>query len=388
MNGDSKPSFSKTWWILFCISILAIALITVSLIDSKDLPITIIGAVLGVVMTVFASFILLKGQSEQQADLVDKQSKLQTELQLKLLKGQSEQQAELADKQSKLQTELQLKLTETQNKIEREGEKETEIFKQKLKNYQEFLNALNEYLSTKERSAKIKLKFQTAALAMHADYYNLADINLIVKTIIDGNNGEDMDDEHLIPELFNLSKIFRNELYGNPANDKIPGYESFENSIASLAQTIENSDVEADSSEIEAEDAQEAADDKEESAENWKEYVQGLKGWKVTYKKGNIVLSNEKTPALIEFKLKSGYYVVASSYGDDKEYPKYLQKDIKTSSRSGANWWRSLNTLRNYRVKSGELVENLSSNDAARALVIRWIDRLIPLADEYTPKND
>ncbi len=362
MNGDSKPSFSKTWWILFSVSILAIALITVALIDSKDLPITIIGAVLGVVMTVFASFILLKGQSEQQA--------------------------ELADKQSKLQTELQLKLTETQNKIEREGEKETEIFKQKLTNYQEFLNALNEYLSTKERSAKIKLKFQTAALAMHADYYNLADINLIVKAIIDGNNGEDMDDEQLIPALFNLSKIFRNELYGKPANDKTPGYERFEESIFSLAQTIENSDVEADSSEIEAEDAQEAADVKEESAENWEEYVEGLKGWKVTYKKGNILLANGKTPAVIEFKLKSGYYVVASSYGDDKEYPKYLQKDIKASSRSGSNWWRSLNTLRNYRVKSGELVENLSTNDAARALVIRWIDRLTALADDYNTKND
>lgn len=360
MNGDSKPSFSKTWWILFSVSILAIAFVTVALIDSKDLPITIIGAVLGVVMTVFASFILLKGQSEQQA--------------------------ELADKQSKLQTDLQLKLAETQNEIEQKGEKETEIFKQKLKIYQSFLDALNEYLSTKERSAKIKLKFQTAALAMHAAYYNLADINLIVKTIIDGNNGEEMDDEQLIPALFNLSKIFRNELY--PDHDKTAGYERFENSIVSLAQTIENSDVEADSSEIEAEDAQEAADDKEENAENWDEYVQGLKGWKVTYKKGNIILSSEKTPALIEFKLKSGYYVVASSYGDDKEYPKYLQKDIKASSRSGTNWWRSLNTLRNYRVKSGELVENLKSNDAARALVIRWINRLMPLADEYTPKND
>ncbi len=361
MNGDSKPSFSKTWWILFSVSILAIALITVALIDSKDLPITIIGAVLGVVMTVFASFILLKGQSEQQA--------------------------ELADKQSKLQTELQLKLTETQNKIEREGEKETEIFKQKLKNYQLFLDALNEYLSTKERSAKIKLKFQTAALAMHADYYNLAEINLIVKAIIDGNNGEDMDDEQLIPALFNLSKIFRNELYDNLANDKPTGYERFKETINSLAQTIENSDVEADSSEIEAEDAQEVSDFKEESVEKWEEYVQGLKVWKDTYKKGNILLSSVKTPAVVEFKLKSGYYVVASSYGDDKEYPKYLQKDIKTSSRSRANWWRSLNTLRNYRVKSGELVENLSTNDAARALVIRWINRLTSLADEYTPKN-
>lgn len=368
MNGDSKPSFTKTWWILFCISILAIAFITVSLIDSKELPITIIGAMLGVVMTVFASFILLKGQSEQQA--------------------------ELADKQLKLQTELQLKLTETQNKIEKEGAKETEIFKQKLINYQEFLNALNEYLSTKERSAKIKLKFQTSALAMHAEYENLAQINIIVKTIIDGNNGDDMDDEKLIPALFNLSKIFRDELYikkdkeyGEKDKENLEAYLRFKDSIKSFAQAIENSDDEADKSDVEAEDEQENLNANDGITENWDEYCHRLKGWTLSYKKGNIVVASNKTPAVIEFKLKSGYYVVASSYGEDKLYPKYLQKEIKASSRSGVNWWRSLNTLRNYRVKSGELVNNLSNNDAARALVIRWIDRLTSLAEDYNTKQ-
>ncbi len=357
-SSENKSFLSKWWWaVLFSIAILGIIIVTATISDSRDLPLTIIGAVLGVAMTVFATFFLFKGQAKQQAELAFQQS------------------------------ELQSKMLKQQNAIEREGEIETEIFKQKLVNYQEFLSALSEYLSTKERTAKIKLKFQTAALAMHAGYYNLAEINLIVRNIIDGNNGEDMDDRELIPALFNLSKIFRNELYGKPANDITAGYEKFKDTINSLAQSVENSDVEADKSEIDAEDAQETADVKEENVENWDEYVQGLKGWKASYKKGNIILVSEKTPAVIEFKLKSGYYVVASSYGDDKEYPKYLQKDIKTSSRSGANWWRSLNTLRNYRVKSGELIENLSTNDAARALVIRWIDRLTSLADDYNSEN-
>ncbi len=364
-SSEEQSFLSKWWWaVLFSIAIIGIIIVTVSISDSQDLPLTIIGAVLGVAMTVFATFFLFKGQAKQQAELASQQSVLQSEM------------------------------LKQQNHIEREGEKETEIFKQKLSNYQAFLSALSEYLSSKERSAKIKLKFQTAALAMHAGYSNLAAVNSIVKTIIDGNNGEEMDDRELIPALFNLSQIFRDELYGKKdakedVKDKenSEGFLRFKESIVSFADAIEDSDEEVDKSEIEAEDAQEAVDAKEESVENWEEYVNGLKGWSVSYKKGNIILVNEETPALIEFKLKSGYYVVASSYGDDKEYPKYLQKDIKTSSRSGVNWWRSLNTLRNYRVKSGELVDNLSSNEAARALVMRWINRLTTLADDYNPKK-
>ena len=339
----TQTLIEKLWGYLFAIAIIGIMIVAVLICESKDLPLTIIGAVLGVAMTVFATYFLFKGQSNQQIEL--------------------------------------------QN-IEWEGEKETEIFKQKLKNYQSFLDALSEYLSTKERSAKVKLKFQTAALAMHAGYYNLAQVNSIVKAIIDGNNGDNMDDERLIPALFELSEIFRDELYGlTDKNDKSAGYERFKDSIESFAQAIENSDDEADKSELEAEDAQENIESNEASAENWDKYIQDLKGWNLSYKKGNVILVSENTPAVIEFKLKSGYYVVASNYGDDKEYPKYLQKEIKASSRSGVNWWRNLNTLRNYRVKSGELVSNLKDNDAVRALVIRWINRLTSLAEDYKSKK-
>ena len=103
MAQESKPLFSKTWWIAFCIAILSIVMVTVAVVDSQDLPGTIIGAVLGVIMTVFASFILLKGQSAQQADLDEKQIKLQ---------------AELAEKQTKLQQDLQQQLVESQHDIE------------------------------------------------------------------------------------------------------------------------------------------------------------------------------------------------------------------------------------------------------------------------------
>lgn len=355
-SDSGKQSFMSKWWwaVLFTIAIIGIILVTVSISDSQDLPLTIIGAVLGVAMTVFATFFLFKGQSKQQASLAFQQS------------------------------ELQSQMLEQQNKIEREGERETEIFKQKLRNYQAFLDALSEYLTTKERTAKKKLIFQTAALAMHAGYDNLSQVNTIVKTIIDSNNGDSIEDVQLVPALFDLSKIFRDELYPKKEDGKNSmEYERFKDSVISFAQSMENSDDEADKADIEAEDAQETLDSNEGNIEDWNDYVASLKGWNISYKKGNIILTNAKTPAIVEFKLKNGYYVVTSSYGDDKEYPKYLQKEIKTSSRSGLNWWRSLNTLRNYRVKSGELIENLPNNEAARALVIRWINRLTSLADDY-----
>ena len=63
MVDNARQTFLEKWWsIAFAIAILGIAVVTVSLADSRELPLTIIGAVLGVAMTVFATFFLFKGQ--------------------------------------------------------------------------------------------------------------------------------------------------------------------------------------------------------------------------------------------------------------------------------------------------------------------------------------
>jgi len=60
MNGKSagyNPSlFEHLWGWSFAIAILGIIIVTFVISDTRELPMTIIGAVLGVAMTVFATF--------------------------------------------------------------------------------------------------------------------------------------------------------------------------------------------------------------------------------------------------------------------------------------------------------------------------------------------
>ena len=333
------------WWLLFAVCIIGLAIVTVLLIDIKELPITIIGALLGVAMTVLATYFLFKGQSKLQRDLVNEQSK---------------QQLNMVNEELK-------------------QEKEVEIFKARLKAYQDFLDSLSAYLQTKQEADKSKLKFHTAALAMHGDKKSLTQVNNTVKAIIDECNGENRDDGKLIPALFNLSEIFRQDLYPETVSESSDD-KNFTDSITKFAESTRIADDYTDKSAIEAEDAAQILDiDSEASAGiiSWDSYVDSLKDWKVSCRKGGIKLEKADSNIIIEFKLKSGYYVVASSDGDDKEYPIKLKNQFKNSCRSGANWWRPLNTLRNYRVKAGTLHDEISTNDGARAVVINWIDKII-----------
>lgn len=128
-SDETQTVSEKWWWLWFTLALIGIVVVTIFLVDAKELPITIIGAVLGVAMTVFATFFLFKGQSRQQITLL-----------------------------------------EEQNKIEREQEKVADIFKERLKAYQRFLDALCDYLETKSEKSKAKVRFHTAAIAMHGNF--------------------------------------------------------------------------------------------------------------------------------------------------------------------------------------------------------------------------
>ncbi len=352
MIGDSKPLFTKTWWILFCISILAIALITVSLIDSKDLPLTIIGAVLGVVMTVFASFILLKGQSEQQS--------------------------ELADKQSRLQTELQLKLTETQNEIEQKGQKDSAIFKERLNSYNQFLDALCKYVETRDEASKSILKFRTAALAMHCDNQQMIETNQAVGDIIKMYQSADVNDEELLNSLFNISDYFRTELYP----DRVARTEEYKDSIKKLTERFEVG-TDATDPQDEKNDtlAQEKVIEREsQTVGGWSDYVQSLtrQGWTIGIANDQINLTNGEAAASIRIRKprKGTFYVVeVISNDNDADFTKGLKAQFK-GARSGGTWWRELTSLPNYGIRSGQLTNSLESNAKARTVIIKWIDKL------------
>lgn len=358
---SSKPLFSRTWWIVFCIAILAIVLVTIALVDSHDLPVTIIGAVLGVIMTIFASFILLKGQSEQQADLDEKQIKLQ---------------AELAEKQTKLQQDLQQQLVESQHAIERREHRESTIFIEKLSTYNNFLSALSDYVIENSEGNKKALIFHTMAIQMHA-------APVVVQSFIDNvievirsttGNGDKAEISKLIEALNRIGSIFRNELY--PASDT----DGSSLNLDAFIEAITGSQVEPTEEQKEKDSEEEQKEDEEavnnSKIQTWDSKIMELvsKGWILENGNDSFSLTSKESPVTISVYRKKGKYVVEASKGDDSEFSQML-KDNYGGSRRYGTWWREL-PISNYGVKQDTLLAQLPINDRARASVLKWVDKL------------
>ncbi|MCM1140675.1 MAG: hypothetical protein NC453_19060 [Muribaculum sp.] len=333
-----QTRLEKWWGLAFAISILGIVVVTVSLADSKELPTTIIGAVLGVAMTVFATFFLFKGQSKQQ-----------------------------------------LALLEEQHRIEHNQEYETEVFKQKLTTYNRFLDALCEYVKTKSEVSQAELKFRTAALAMHSDVEQMTLLNQTIAEIMNIFAEETTDDRRLVKALFSIADAFGKELY--PKREMILTKE-YEISVESLTTAIEDSALNTDITEIEAEDAANdtAGSDVISDASTWHDKINALKaaGWtaKVDTATDKISFTNPAANHSISIYKKGRFYVVQAQGSDgDTEFSKTLKAQYKGSRRANI-WWRELTSLPNYGVSNG-LSTAIASNDKARAVVVKWIDKLI-----------
>lgn len=111
--------------------------------------------------------------------------------------------------------------SQTNNDIERE--RNSEIFKEKLRIYQEFLQALYDVLKEEAVTPDeaMRLQFQTCYIAMHTSSENILQISKNVSNIVKmysqcpSENGKKViqDRELLLRNLFSIVEIFRKELY-------------------------------------------------------------------------------------------------------------------------------------------------------------------------------
>ena len=326
----TQTLIEKLWGYLFAIAIIGIMIVTVLICESKDLPLTIIGAVLGVAMTVFATYFLFKGQSNQQIEL--------------------------------------------QN-IEWEGEKETAVFQEKLTTYNKFLTALCSYVTDSTETNKKILIFHTMAIQMHADPKTVQSfIDNVSKIIEVTGNGDKKEIEALVITLQKISQIFQNELYGKPDN------EDSRIDLTTFIKTIAGGQVEPSEKEKELEIEEDRKEDEasvgNEALISWENKVKNLEseGWELTYGNDSFVMKSDNSPVQISVYRKKGKYVIEATKEGDSDFSQNLKDNYKGSRRYGT-WWREL-PISNYGVKDGTLLEQLSTNDKARASVMKWIDKL------------
>ncbi len=338
------PSATEKWWAyLFAISIVGIAVVTVSLTDKNELPLTIIGALLGVAMTVFATYFLFKGQSKQQLALLEQQQ------------------------------QQQLSLLEEQHNIERDQEKESETFKQKLVSYNSFLDALRRYVTQPNETSKKEIIFHTMAIRMHCKDSIVESLDENIISIIK-DTGDKNEIKSLVTALNKIAYIFREELYDMTTPSSSKPLDDFEKAISGSAEEPSEEQKVKDNEEEQKEDEAAVSNSRILS---WDEKIDQLKsiGWNLTNGNDSFTLSSNATPVIISVYRKKGKYVVEASKENDSDFSQTLKDNFKGSRRYGT-WWREL-PINNYGVTEGTLLTQLPNNVRARASVIKWIDKVI-----------
>lgn len=116
--------------------------------------------------------------------------------------------------------------SQTSSDIERE--RSSEVFREKLRIYQEFLQALYDVLKeeTVTPSEAMRLQFQTSYIAMHTSGSHIREVSECVSSIVQmysqcpDENGRKVlqDKELLLRNLFRIVEIFRQELYTGKAD--------------------------------------------------------------------------------------------------------------------------------------------------------------------------
>lgn len=349
---SNKKSFFNPgdiiWWVCFVVCIGVIAVIAIFLFQDRELPLAIISAVLGVVMTIAATASLFWGQSRQQS---------------RLAQEQAEHQANLVKRQQ-------------------EGETETEKFKEKLKAYNRFLDSLSTYLNKRDDESRNILVFQTAALGMHTDDENIIKINKAVAELLKPGNEQERDYKNLIQNLFDISDYFYSDLYNkNRQSDS----EELRSSVDLLKQTFEHAeeidDEKGEDNSLNEKEEEELSDEIK-NVDSWQSFKSALNknGWEIEEIKDSILVNNAKgKPFQIRIrKPRTGTYIIEGiSLNDDKEFIRNLKISLESGKINGSTWWKQLTSLPSYGIHKGKLLEQLPENERARALVIKWIEKLI-----------
>ena len=112
---------------------------------------------------------------------------------------------------------ITLLLLEGQTERETKKDKDSKVFAEKLRIYQQFLSELCIVVKDQkiDDEEEIRLQFQVASIAMHTSEEHILRISEQVKSIIwnikEGNENK----KEMLSQLFDISEIFHNELYND-----------------------------------------------------------------------------------------------------------------------------------------------------------------------------
>lgn len=279
-----------------------------------ELPSRIMAAILGVVITATITQLLLKGQTRKEVGL----------------------------------------------------KRDSKIFEEKLRIYQNFLNVL--YQAVKDRelsdSEKLELQFQTSLIAMLCEPKNIEEVSKAIKGVIEGtcyketqSNPENPEQARLLENLFKVVNAFRMDLYDEDAkkfDDKkdeiVQNFNAAFNSNNLVIGTDEpekpqklSVDLNVVSNQLSQTvsvlqtNAQNQSSVWEKNELEWES-----DGWKVTGPKEGerywLEISRDNNPGVINVGFDNGHYYIQAEYEDDTNFSQGL-KSANGGRRQRGAWW-------------------------------------------------
>ena len=163
----------------------------------------LIAAMLSVAATGVITALLLIFQRKQQEELNEKQRKFEEE--------STHAQREFQVKMSVNQQEFEAK----QKDKEKERLKDTKIFEERLRIYQEFLRKLCDVVKDQKITPEeeIELQFQVSYIAMHTSSKTISSISEQVSDIVVNLKQGTPDANNMLMQLFSIADSFYEELY-------------------------------------------------------------------------------------------------------------------------------------------------------------------------------
>ncbi len=374
-----KPTSQKKT-VLIVVSLVIIACsfaVFLRLFTVGELWYQMFAAILGVIITAVITMILLQGQSNKEADL----------------------------------------------------QKDTKVFEEKLRIYQDYLHTLCEVIKNQSLSKekKINLEFQTSYVAMHCDSKHIAAVSSAVKRLIKnccsdeesenlGPKSKSGSPEVLLKELFCVVEAFRKDLYGDDSQqfeqehrDRILAdfSDAYRNArsndciakqgqqritvdlnvlsnsltnVASIETVSENKSNEKDSEQQANSVHTEDTSLWDETSLKWEEegwHVEGMSeqydGFKMTNTNGN--------PGVINVGLRKGHYYIQAAYGTYSDFSKPLKWE-KGGRRNWGEWWQYL-AEPYYNIPEGKFVETFKSDKNLQRYIKDNVEQLKDIINRY-----
>jgi len=136
---------------------------------------------------------------------------------------------------------ITLFLLKGQTAVEADRQRDSKVFEEKLRIYQDFLHKLCDVVKDQKITPEeeIELQFQVSCIAMHTSSESIKNISVQVKDIIERIKNNDTNKKLMLEELFKISDSFNKELYG----DKIIKDKDADNEEDSRRDTIANFEI-------------------------------------------------------------------------------------------------------------------------------------------------